>query len=98
MTLIVDVGRVSGATPGTSSVNESASHAGKDDGRGPGDLVEVEWRGSWWPAVLVERRGDLWLIHYEGYGDEWDETVGPDRIRLRGVEGVVEEPEDETDP
>ncbi len=46
-----------------------------------GDEVEVEWQGSWYAAVIRERRGDQWLIHYDGYGDEWDELVGEDRIR-----------------
>ena len=49
--------------------------------RSVGDVVEVEWQGSWYAAVLRERRGAQWLIHYDGYGDEWDEVVGEDRIR-----------------
>jgi hypothetical protein len=61
-----------------------------DDGRVAGDLVEVEWRGSWWPAVLVERRRAGWHVHYEGYSKEWDEVASTDRIRDRGAR--VEEP------
>jgi hypothetical protein len=49
--------------------------------RDEGTPVEVEWHGRWWPAVLLEQRGDRWLIHYVGYGDDWDEVVTPDRIR-----------------
>jgi hypothetical protein len=51
------------------------------DGRSAGDRVEVEWHGSWFPAVLLEPRGAEWLIHYEGYSDEDDEVVAPNRIR-----------------
>lgn len=63
--------------------------------------VEVEWRGSWWPAVVLEKRGDRWLVHYEGYGSDWDEVVGPDRIRERRAEIQVDEGdqgEEEPDP
>jgi len=65
------------------------------------DEVEVEWHGSWWPAVVLEQRGGRWLVHYEGYGSDWDEVVGPERIRERRVElesDEGEELEDEPDP
>lgn len=48
-----------------------------------GDPVEVEWRGTWYPATVMEVRDGAFLIHYEGYGKEWDEAVGPERIRGR---------------
>lgn len=66
-----------------------------DDGRAAGDLVEVEWKGSWWPAVLRERQGERWLIHYEGYGDDWDEAVPDERIRDRHSEEPEPEPLEE---
>jgi hypothetical protein len=48
-----------------------------------GDAVEVLWGGSYWPARVMARAGaDRYAIHYDGYGSEWDETVGPDRLRL----------------
>jgi hypothetical protein len=60
----------------------------------PKEEVEVEWQGSWWPAILMERRGvQHWLVHYEGYGDEWDEVVAETRIRERRAEPKVEEEE-----
>jgi hypothetical protein len=47
-----------------------------------GDPLQVSWHGSWWKAH-VERvvAADQLLIHYDGYGHEWDEVVGPDRVR-----------------
>ena len=65
------------------------------------DEVEVVWHGNWWPAVVVERRAGRWLVHYQGYGSDWDEVVGPDRIRERQAElklDDADEPEDEPDP
>jgi Peptidase C13 family/RNA binding activity-knot of a chromodomain len=43
--------------------------------------VEVEWQGTWFPAVIQETNGDRYLIHYVGWGHEWDEWVGGNRIR-----------------
>jgi len=48
-----------------------------------GASVDVEWRGTWYPAVVLQRQGDRALIHYDGYDDSWDEWVGPDRLRKR---------------
>lgn len=48
---------------------------------GVGDRVYVEWRGTWWDARVVSLvGGGAWRIHYEGWSDRWDETVGPTRI------------------
>ena len=48
---------------------------------GVGDRVYVEWRGTWWDARVVSLVGsNAWRIHYEGWSDRWDETVGPTRI------------------
>ncbi len=48
-----------------------------------GTLVEVEWKGKWWPAKVLEGRLGLHRIHYDGFTDVWDEWVSPKRIRLR---------------
>ena len=67
----------------------------------PKEEVDVEWHGSWWPAILMEPRGrERWLVHYEGYGDDWDEVVADQRIRERHAEARVDgdEPSDDADP
>jgi hypothetical protein len=46
-----------------------------------GDKVEVKWGGTWYPAVILEVKEDIFKIHYDGYGSNWDEWVGSDRIR-----------------
>jgi hypothetical protein len=46
-----------------------------------GEAVAVEWHGSWWLAhVIALIPGDRVAIHYDGWGDEWDEIVGATRI------------------
>lgn len=47
---------------------------------GQGQLF-VEWGGSWWPATILgtERDGRV-LVHYDGWGKEWDETVDASRM------------------
>lgn len=47
-----------------------------------GDAVEVEWHGDWWPAhVTAIEPGPRYTVSYDDYGEEWDETIEPARIR-----------------
>jgi len=47
-----------------------------------GDRVRVEWHGQMYPAVITAIVGqERYRIHYEGYGNEWDETIGLNRIQ-----------------
>jgi len=51
-----------------------------------GDKVEVEWRSVWYAAEIKSVEGqNRWKIGYDGYGANWDEIVGPERIRPRGA-------------
>lgn len=43
--------------------------------------VLVEWHSTWYPAEVLRRDGHRNFIRYTGYGKEWDEWVGPERIR-----------------
>ncbi|HEY3495769.1 MAG TPA: Tudor-knot domain-containing protein [Polyangiaceae bacterium] len=46
-----------------------------------GDRVRVTWRGSVYPAVVLEVVGkDRVLVHYEGHESAWDETIPLDRV------------------
>jgi hypothetical protein len=50
----------------------------------PGDQVDVEWKREWWKAVVTQvSTGPRYKIHYVGWSESWDETVGPERIRPR---------------
>jgi hypothetical protein len=46
-----------------------------------GERVEVEWKGKWYRAQIMESSGDQCKVHYIGFADSWDEWVGPERIR-----------------
>lgn len=46
-----------------------------------GSRVEVEWQGHWFPARILKSENGRYFIHYDNYGAEWDEWVGPQRIR-----------------
>jgi hypothetical protein len=45
------------------------------------EKVEVEWRGHWYPAVILQQARSRYLVHYVGYDSSWDEWVTPDRVR-----------------
>jgi hypothetical protein len=50
----------------------------------------AEWGGSFWLVTVspvkagASRTGGTFRIHYVGWGNEWDETVGCDRLRREG--------------
>ena len=47
-----------------------------------GDRVRVEWHGTIYQATITAIVGqEKYRVHYEGYGSEWEETVGLSRIQ-----------------
>lgn len=94
---VVVVEPVTGATP----IAPGGVAASTVSAWAPKEEVEVEWHGSWWPATLLDRRGaQHWLVHYDGWGDEWDEVVAEARIRERRAEVHPDDDEksDDADP
>jgi hypothetical protein len=51
--------------------------------RTKGEAVEIEWKKKWWPGAILDVRDDFALVHYDGFGDEWDEWVTAKRLRAR---------------
>src|SRR5262249_54794902 len=48
----------------------------------PGSKVFIQKSGQWLPGSVVRQSTPgSYLVHYEGYGAEWDESVGLDKIR-----------------
>jgi hypothetical protein len=66
------------ADPETASAQQSMSSVCR-----PRSRLEVHWSGTWYPATVngVPDREGRCLIGYDGYGANWDERVGPDRVR-----------------
>lgn len=46
-----------------------------------GDAVQVAWKGRWWKASVLAVDGTRTRVHYDNWGSNWDEWVGPERIR-----------------
>jgi hypothetical protein len=46
-----------------------------------GASVSVEWNQGWYPATILEAKGDQYKVHYTGDSGAWDEWVGPTRMR-----------------
>lgn len=61
----------------------------------PPQALQVEWRGNWYPAEILTSSGASNLIRYVGYGAEWHEWVGPERMRYQPAEWP---PESTADP
>jgi hypothetical protein len=58
-----------------------------------GDRLLVAWKDEVYPAVVLAVVGPGKVkIHYEGFGNEWDEVVGPDRIKGRATGAAAPRP------
>lgn len=65
-------------------VRRQALEAAKKNKFRMGDRVKVEFRRHIYPAVIVGIVGpERYRVHYEGYGNEWDENVGAERIQAK---------------
>ena len=53
------------------------------EGAGGNEKVQIEWRGKWWPGVILKKQGKRYLVHYDGYGPEWDEWVTEARLKRK---------------
>jgi hypothetical protein len=52
------------------------------------ERIEVKRGNSWYPATVLKREGTRVQVHYEGLSSDFDEWVGPDRIREAAVSPV----------
>ncbi|OAN55260.1 hypothetical protein A6A04_11415 [Paramagnetospirillum marisnigri] len=48
-----------------------------------GKTVKVNWKGDWYPAKVEKSEVAKCFITYTGYGKEYDEWVGPDRLQIK---------------
>jgi hypothetical protein len=48
----------------------------------PGTHVQVARQGQWYGATILQPLGEgRFLVHYDNTGNEWNEPVGPDRLK-----------------
>jgi hypothetical protein len=77
-------GHVEGAVPipdPPEKVRRTAVEAAKSNNFKIGDKVKSEWHGHQYNAVIVGIVGpERYRVHYEGYGNEWDENIGRERL------------------
>lgn len=65
-------------------VRAKALQAAQSNTYKTGDRVRVEWHGQLYMATVMSIVGqERYRIRYDGYGPEWDETVGLARIQPR---------------
>lgn len=50
-----------------------------------GSKVEIYWASSWYGGSVLEVKGDLYKVHYDGYSSSWDEWVNKNRLRAPGT-------------
>ncbi|WP_438040582.1 hypothetical protein [Sorangium sp. So ce128] len=62
--------------------DEEQRASGEGGARKVGDRVEVEWKGSYKPAIItgVVAPGS-YRVHFDGYDAQWDEVVTEARIK-----------------
>ncbi len=46
-----------------------------------GDTLEVEWKGKWYKANILEVKEGKYKVHYDGFESSWDEFVPLSRMR-----------------
>jgi hypothetical protein len=61
-----------------------------------GQKVEVFWKENWYRATILEPSGHKFLVHYEGYGNEWNEVVGRKRMRAISTANPATKPNNYT--
>ncbi len=88
---VVPRSRVKGRVEGIAAIPEApekvrrtAVEAAKTNKFKIGDRVRAEWHAHTYNAVIVGIVGPgRYRLHYEGYGNEWDENVGRERLRSK---------------
>jgi hypothetical protein len=68
------------ATPAPTDASGTASFGPND--LAPGTHVTVNKNGQWLPATIAQPLGgDRFIVAYDGFGPQWNEAVGLDRIK-----------------
>lgn len=74
--LVRAAGGVAGGAAGNAPATASAATSYR-----VGEQVEVNWKGAWYKATILESGSGRHKIRYAGYDASWDEWVPPARLR-----------------
>lgn len=55
----------------------------------PNQKVEVNWKGRWYKATILQTVKNDYKIYYDGYAASYDEVVPASRIRPTGRDNTV---------
>jgi hypothetical protein len=80
-------------TPSTTPapVDESAGASFGPNDLSPGTHVTVNKNGQWLPGTIVQPLGaDRFTVAYDGFGPQWNEAVGMDRIKAGAATAAVD--------
>lgn len=60
-----------------------AAQANGNNAWAKGQGVEINWGNKWWKGriLAVDEAIGKYRVHYDGWADNWDEWVTPDRLR-----------------
>lgn len=83
---VANVGHITPQSAEETEADASKSMPKKTWQLAEGVEVEVMSRGTWYPAKLLKKSGELWEIHYSDSPDSWNDFVPTTRIR-RPAEG-----------
>lgn len=61
-------------------MNETKSEDNESSGNQEKEIL-VEYKGEWYPAVILEKKSEKCLVHYLDYDPSWDEWVTQDRMK-----------------
>jgi hypothetical protein len=90
-------GSTAGAKPGTPVGRNTAGTGSKENPPGfAADELNVKkgvkifawWGSKWWDGEAVSTRKGEVLVHYDGWGSNFDEWLPLDRIRLKSSKGA----------
>lgn len=45
------------------------------------EKVSILWKEKWYPGKILEVKGDKYKVSYDGFGAEWNEEVGLERLK-----------------
>lgn len=75
--------RVATSLPLLAAIALSATTAAAAEMCRTGQNVDALWEGKWYKASVIASSESHCKVTYAGYGKEYDEWLGPDRLKIK---------------